>query len=125
MAIKRNVPVQDFDQAVAAVMDGADDPVYAEKRSRARGMTASQRRKAAKDKARNRMMIDLPVALERMVDSLAAELGVPVSQVANYLMIRGLQCARLGELAAAKRVTRSMRYEYTLELPDVPGKLEK
>lgn len=122
MAIKRNAPVQQLgDAAVDAAME--EDGRVQARRERAIYQTAGERRRAEKDRKRNRAMFDLPPALEATIDELAEWLGTPKSQVAVYLMLAGLERVSREDLRAARRPSRSMRYEYVLELPDLAGKL--
>lgn len=122
MAIKKNAPVQKLDPAVEAAM--GDDSQTSERRQKAIYQTPGERRKGEKDRKRNRAMFDLPPTLETVLDELAEELGTPRSQVAVYLMIVGLQHARMEDLRAARAFSRSMRYEYRLDCPAVPRKIK-
>lgn len=92
------------------------------KRSAFRGKTPAQRRKAEKDSQRNRRMIDLPEELEEHLESLAGELGVPVSSLISWLLVRSLDLVSLEELEAARELTRSMRFEYILPYKKGKGK---
>ncbi len=133
MAIKKG-KLQELDAAVGSALTpdpspingrGGIDPVFGglERVRRARNMTPGQRRKAEKDARRNRVMIDLPKELEAVLDRIAAELSVPRSQVASYLMLLGLWAAEIDELREAREPSRSMRYEYILAVyPKIPDK---
>lgn len=132
MAVKGKSPQPlPVDSALSAHMGPAeDDPIYGrmEQVSRARKMTQSQRKKAEKDAARNRVMFDIPKALEQVVDMLAADQSVTRSQVAAYLMLAGLAGLEDGTVEPienCRQVSRSMRYEYILALPDVPVGFKK
>lgn len=94
------------------------------RRERAFYQTPGERSKAKKDSQRNRKHIDMSETLEGLIDSLAAELDTSNSSVAVYLMIAGARHVTMTELNAAKRVTRSMRYEYRLEPPEIPRKIK-
>lgn len=101
------------------------DPVFGalERVKRARNMTPGQRRKAEKDLKRNRVMLDLPVELEEVLDQLADRLSVPKSQAAAWLMLRGLEHAKIEEMVDAREPSRSMRYEFNLvEFPALAEK---
>jgi DNA-binding transcriptional ArsR family regulator len=101
------------------------DPVFGalERVKRARNQTPGQRRKAEKDAKRNRAMFDLPEELETALDEIATRLSVPRSQVASWLMLRGLEHTQIEELVDCRRPSRSMRYEFNLE--DYPRLAEK
>jgi hypothetical protein len=122
MAIKRDAPVQTLDAAVGAAIGDEDD--LRTRRAKSQGMTRGERKKAEADRKRNRAMFDLPEALERVLDEVAKEVGCPRSQVAAYLMVRGLEQVTLRELKTARGITRSMRYEWVLQLPDIPRGLK-
>lgn len=125
MAIKKDAPVQKLDAAVAAVLDGGQDDDLRQRRERAQDMTPGERRKADKDRKRNRATYDLPEELERIIEQTAARLSVPKSEVATWLMIRGVENTSLDELIDSRNPSRSMRYEYVLEIPEVPRGLRK
>jgi len=128
MAIKKGEKRLELDGAVeAAISDltprppsrdgkGEIDPVFGalERVKRARNMTPGQRRKAEKDARRNRVMLDLPVELEEVLNQLADRLSVPKSQVAAWLMLRGLEHTGINEMVDAREASRSMRYEFNL-----------
>lgn len=128
MAIKKNEKRLELDGAVEAVMTphpnplpesgrgSRNDPVFGalERVKRARNMTPGQRRKAEKDLKRNRVMLDLPVELEEVLDQLADRLSVPKSQAAAWLMLRGLEHAQIEEMVYDREPSRSMRYMYNL-----------
>lgn len=136
MAIKKNEKRLELDGAVEAVLTGQAltpgtltpalsrnagegekrDPVFGalDRVRRARNMTPGQRRKAEKDLKRNRVMLDLPVELEEVLDQLADRLSVPKSQAAAWLMLRGLEHAKIEEMVDAREPSRSMRYEFNL-----------
>lgn len=102
----------DIDPAVAAyIQDG-------ERRQATRAMTKAQRRQAS----RNKMTVDLPKALDDRLHVMAADLSVPVSQLVQYLVERGLELVTIDELIEARRPTRSMRYEFVLFSNDASPK---
>ena len=115
-----------IDPAVEAHMSQQpEDPVYGSlnKVRRARNMTASQRKKAARDKARNKVTYDLSPELQAAVNAIAERESIPASQAAAVLMIIGLEQVRRGQFDFADlvhRPSRSPRYDFVLELPDVP-----
>lgn len=121
MAIKRDAPIQTLDAAVEVA--AGDD--FKERRARAIYQTPGERRKADKDAKRNRKHIDLPEALEKLIDELAEALGTSNSSVMVYLLTVGARQVTMEELYAARRFTRSMRYEYALEPPEIPRKVKE
>jgi hypothetical protein len=84
--------------------------------------TPAQRKQARKDAQRVRKSFDLPGWLKDQLIEQAAALGVPVSSLAVYLMVKGQGCTSLAELEGARQPTRSMRYEYVLPV-ETPGKV--
>lgn len=102
------------------------DPVYGRMDAvrRARNQTPGQRRKAARDEARNKATYDLPADLSELVSQIAARFSVPVSQVAALLMTAGLQSMAAGRLDLRDlelRPSRSPRYDWVFaELPELP-----
>jgi len=126
MAIRRSAPVQELDAAVEAAVSGSVDPIYGdlERRKRARGRSPGQRRKAERDRARNKVTYDLMPELSAVVDEIAKARSIPVSQVAHVLLVYGLKAMKRGELnfdQFSLRVSRSPRYDWTIEdLPEPP-----
>ena len=125
MAIKKGTKRLELDGAVEAALTpipspmngrGGSDPVFGalERVKRARNQTPGQRRKAEKDAKRNRAMFDLPEELETALDEIAERLSVPRSQVASWLMLRGLEHTQIEELVDCREASRSMRYEFNL-----------
>lgn len=97
----------------------ADDSIYpvieaGRRREAGRHMTAAQRRRAEKDRARNTRRIDLDPSLEGEIETLANDLGCSFSALARYLMDKALDSTDLVELRDAREPIRSMRYEFTL-----------
>ena len=131
MAVKKGKIPQalSIDPAVEAAFgrspDSAD-PVYGRMDAvrRARNQTPGQRRKAARDEARNKATYDLPADLSELVSQIAARFSVPVSQVAALLMTAGLQSIAAGRLDLRDlelRPSRSPRYDWVFaELPELP-----
>lgn len=76
----------------------------------ARSMSKKQRA----DAARNRVTWDIPAELETTVNTIAAAVGVPGSQVARWLIEAGLRVVTESELLDARQPSRSMRFEYVL-----------
>ena len=106
--MKRNpdgtIDMNGVDPLVARVFEDG------QRRQNARSMTKRQRQQAA----RNRMTFDIPVELEDKLTAIALDYSVPVSQLATFLMLRGLDHTSEEELLAARVPSRSMRYEFVL-----------
>lgn len=79
-------------------------------RKAGRSMTKRQRQQAK----RNRMTFDLSPQLEEKLTQIAADFGVPVSQLAEFLLLRGLDHTSEDDLYQARTPSRSMRYEFNL-----------
>lgn len=128
MAVKKGqIPQRlSIDPAVEAHMSQqADDPVYGQinRVRRARNMTPGQRRKAERDKARNKVTRDQRPELQAVLERIAAKESIPISQAEEVLIIAGLEAMLRGELDFHKiphRPSRSPRYDFVLVLPDVP-----
>jgi hypothetical protein len=106
--MKRNpdgtIDMSALDPHVASVYEDG------QRRQAARSMSKRQRQQAA----RNRMTFDIPVELEDKLTAIALDYSVPVSQLATFLMLRGLEHTSEEELLAARVPSRSMRYEFVL-----------
>lgn len=126
MAVKGKIPQTLGDPAVQAIMGGVYGKI--KRVNNAKGQTRGERRKAEKDEARNRTMIDLSVELDAVLDWLSQANGTSRSQVASYLMIEGLK-AMEGQLLQSTDLpstpSRSARFEWNLELPALPVKIVK
>ena len=106
---------QPFDPAVTSVL--GKDPLYG-RMAKERGMTASQRKRAQADRERNRVMIDLPVDLQDVLDRMAETEGLPRSQVMCWLVAIGLEHFDHDALIDARVPSKSMRWEFTLQIPE-------
>ena len=105
-----------LDPAIKSVL--GEDPLYG-RMAKERNMTASQRKRAKADRERNRVMIDLPEDLQEVVDRIAEAEGLPRSQVVSWLLAIGLQHFDQGEMIDARVPSRSMRWEFTLDIPEI------
>lgn len=81
-----------------------------QRRKVTRSLTKEQRKQAARIK----VTIDLPEELKQHLDDKAAALGVPLSQLYRWVILRGLDHTTYEELEAARMPSRSMRYEFIL-----------
>lgn len=90
-------------------------------RAARRGMTPGQRKRAIRDQARVRLQLDLPQWIKDDLEKKAAELGVPVSQLACYFILCGMDFTPEGTLEEMRKITRSMRYEFCLPIPNSGG----
>ncbi len=105
-----------IDPAIKSVL--GEDPLYG-RMAKERNMTASQRKRAKADRERNRVMIDMPEDLQEVVDRIAEAEGLPRSQVVSWLLAIGLQHFDRGEMIDARVPSRSMRWEFTLDIPEI------
>ena len=105
-----------IDPAVQSALGG--DALYG-RMAKERGMTAAQRKRAAADRQRNRIMIDLSDDLLKTLDKIAEAENLPRSQVVSWLLVIGLAHLDRGEMIDARVPSKSMRWEFTLDLPEV------
>ncbi len=91
--------------------------------AKVRNLTPAQRRKRERDAQRNRVMVDLPTDLEKVVDVLAGQKQTSKSMIISLLILLGLYyIEQTGfEIEEIRYTTRSMRFEFMLNLPDIPG----
>lgn len=104
-----------IDPAVTSALGGNE--VYG-RMARERSMTQGQKRKAALDRERNRVTLDMPDWMEEAVGAIAEELKVPRSRVACWLIAWALTRYDKAAMMRDRQPTRSMRYDWVLELPD-------
>lgn len=114
----RPMPV---DPAVEVAMSSnLDDPIYGglERRRRARNMTETQRKQAARDAQRTKVTYDLPPNLKQEIDSLARQLEAPPSHVVNILLHYGLSAIDQGKIDLRIYQVHSNipRFKYFLQL---------
>ncbi len=125
MAIKKKdekrqeLPFEEEDPALNAHKPEGDDPVTRDmaRRRRARGMTPYQRRKAARDRARAKLTVDLPQEVIEEITQIANEKKVSISQLTAVLLVYGLRALREGEIDLARhmRATTTPRFEWLLD----------
>lgn len=119
---KKDAPLQEIklDPAVAAYMSNGHQAEINTQREKEMGMTAAQRRRREKEKKRVRAIYDLPSAIKERVIEIAAEEGVPPSQLAAFLLHHALRAYDASEidLSSHKRLSRVPRYEWFLDLPE-------
>jgi hypothetical protein len=102
-----------LDPAVSAtITDGR-------RRQEQRHMAPSKRKKAERDRARNRRMIDLPADLENEISRIAAEFDTPISQIITFLLIRGLQGLDLVDIQERLVASRSMRFGHNIDFREM------
>jgi hypothetical protein len=108
-----------IDPAVANLLDEG------RQRQEERSMSPSERRKLAKQRAkeskRNRKILDLPEELTDRLKQLAEKYGCPESQVAAFLLAKGFQDidSQALDLFPHLRPSRSPRYKNNLEIPEI------
>ena len=89
---KRAITAPISDPAVEAVRipDEISEAGLESQLARQRARTPGQRRKAKRDQARNRLLIDLPQDLIALIDRLVEEEGVSKSRFVGFMTILGL-----------------------------------
>ncbi|MGB9592340.1 MAG: hypothetical protein ACPL1K_07470 [Candidatus Kryptoniota bacterium] len=121
---RQSVPIEPIDPAVESALG---EPDFYSKLKRARKMTPSQKKKAERERKRNRVILDLPKNVEDILSMLSDEEVVSKSQIATYLIILGLQNLEEkgeGALSWVKHTSAGLRYVYDLTLPEIPKKFE-
>jgi len=118
----------ELDPAVTSVMGApkSKETIY-DQMARAKRLTPAQRKKAQKDKLRHRVMFDLPENLDDVLEMLSHEEVASKSQLASFLIIKGLQeIEKLGMKNGWEKVPiRSLRFDYKLNLPKIPDQFER
>lgn len=116
MAIKNMPQELQIDAAVQAYVGGGEEDEMARQRQKEARLTAAQRRKRAKDTARNKATYDLPEVLTQQIEALAAEHKVPKSQLVALFLEKGLALVLRGELNLElyKVPSRVPRFEFFL-----------
>ena len=104
----------------------AIDPAVAEllgtmeQKASERSLPREDRRRKIKERekarARNRVMLDLPLEIEKRIKALAAKYECPISQIAALLIWQGLKDLDSGLLnpGVYKKLSRSPRYTWNL-----------
>lgn len=105
-----------LDPAVQSVL--GDDPLYG-RMAKDRQMTAAQRKRAKADRERNRVSIDISKQMQAVVDQIGAADGLNRTQVICWLIALGLDHFDRGTMVDAKVPTKSMRWEFVLDIPEV------
>lgn len=79
---------------------------------------ASKRQKRQEERKARSVRYDLDPELKQTIADLAAEYGVPQSQVAALLMEHGLDALRRGDIDLVQylRPSRSPLFDYTLDI---------
>lgn len=90
--------------------------VSMEQTKKRRSMTPGQRREEKRQRARSRLTIDLPAAMERAIGDLAAKEGVPVSGLVSLAIAFLLQ--ESFDFTPYKRHSKSPRFDWMIELPE-------
>ncbi|MDX9865412.1 MAG: hypothetical protein RBT34_11470 [Anaerolineaceae bacterium] len=96
----------------------------ASKLAKQRNMTPAQKRRAKKDKQRERVYIDAPDYLRDFLQTYAEAEGVSQSRLVCFLVVLGLEkfLEDKIDLNEHKTHSRSPRFEYELQLPEVPDR---
>jgi len=121
----------EVDPAVTAALGRPRVNDLYERIARARRMTPAQRKKAEKDRKRNRVILDIPELIEELLEVLSEGEHVSKSQMAAYLIVLGAQVLEeqlkqgQNNLSWIKRPLQSLRFEYGLNLPELPDGMMK
>ncbi len=121
---RQAIPIDPIDPAVENAL-GSPSGFYSQL-ARIKKMTPTQRKKAERDRQRNRITIDLSKDIEDILDMFSESESVPKSQLTVFLILLGLQSLEekgSGSISWAKQPSRGLRYLYELPLPDLPPKL--
>lgn len=105
-----------LDPAVESALGG--DPLYG-RMAKERKMTAAQRKRATEDRKRTRMNLDISDELKGLVEVIAEAEGLTNSQVVSWLLAIGLEHFDRSAMIDAKVPSKSMRWEFLLEVPEV------
>jgi hypothetical protein len=103
-----------IDPAVAELLGTMDQK--ASERSLQRDDRRRKIKEREKARARNRVMLDLPLEIEKRIKALAEKHECPISQIAALLIWQGLQDLENGLLnpSVYKKPSRSPRYTWNL-----------
>lgn len=90
------------------------------KRDQLAGLSPADRKRARRNLARNRITIDVPAKLEAAIQQAAQREGVSASALITFLTRQALAQLQRGELDLEpfKRPSRSMRFEFILQVDD-------
>jgi hypothetical protein len=107
---RRNV----VDPAVAEILSDMD------RKKRFASLPKARREKARKDASRHKVGLDLPPELHEALRQVAEKEQISISGLVAFFAHLGLESYRSGEidLFPFKRVSRSARFEFVLEIPD-------
>jgi hypothetical protein len=101
------------DPAVAEILSDMD------RKQRIASLPKARREKARKDAGRHKVGLDLPPELHEALRQVAEEEQISISGLVAFFAHMGLESYRSGkiDLDPYKRVSRSARFEYVLEIP--------
>lgn len=93
--------------------------VSMEQTKKRRSMTPGQRREEKRQKARNRLFVDLPPDIEARIGALAAAHGVTISGLVVLAIVRFLRDVGNGlDLTPYKQPTKSPRFDWRIVIPE-------
>jgi hypothetical protein len=94
------------------------DPVYGamSARARARNQTTGQRKKAERDRQRNKVTFDLPEAQTSFIEQVARQHQCPPSHVAALLLEYAIEHWARIDIEGRKVRTRNLRFEWFLDV---------
>jgi len=134
MAIKKDkeFPEQNvrLDPAVAIHLQNSAQAIADARRIKETSLTAAQRRKRAKDAARNKVTYDLPEQITDRIEAIAAQFGdkgVPQNQVVAFFLDFALRHYEENSIELDPYLKPSIvpRFSFFLDLPAKPKQSRK
>lgn len=106
------------DPAVEHHLSAADDPLLSglAQRRAARNQTKGQRKKAERDRKRNKVTFDLPEYQSAFIERISAEHECPPSHVAALLLEYAIEHWSRIDIESRKVRTRNLRFEWFLDV---------
>ncbi len=100
------------DPAVADLLSDMD------RRKRLTSLPKALQKKARREAARHKVGLDLTIILHESLRQIADQEHISISSLAAFFSARGIEDYRAGkiDLAPYKRLSRSARFEYILDL---------
>ena len=89
-----------------------------ERKKRITSLPKSKQAKARRDAARHKVGLDLPPKLHEALQQIAEQEHISLSALVTFYLYRGVVDHKAGavELSPYKRLSRSPRFEYVLDL---------
>ncbi len=127
MAVKKGIPpkvdfpIEDGETSAYSAIRAANTELYPEM-EKGKNLTKAQIKKRKLDKQRNKKTYDLSDELILILEMYAEEIGTTKSQVLEYLADSALANIT-EEFEPNKRQSKSMRFDYMLNAPEIPKRL--